>query len=42
MKENTIGIAEGLIDVETDNEWLEAWQQLIDTGQMLGFNGQQG
>ena len=26
-------IAEGLIDVDTENEWLETWQHLIDTGQ---------
>jgi len=36
------GIAEGFIDCESEDQYIEAWQYLIDTGlcwQLQGFFG---
>ena len=36
------GIAEGFIDCESEDQYIQAWQQLIDTGlawQLQGFFG---
>ena len=29
---NAIGIAEGFMEAESTEQWLEAWQHLVDTG----------
>lgn len=37
-----VGIAEGFIDAESRDQWLEAWQCLVDTGlawQLQGWFG---
>tara|TARA_Y100001951_G_C11079031_1_gene150315 strand:+ start:371 stop:547 length:177 start_codon:yes stop_codon:yes gene_type:complete len=39
---NAIGIAEGFIEPDSKEQWLEAWQHLVDTGlawQMQGWFG---
>ncbi len=41
---DAVGIAEGFIEVETLDEVIEAWQQLIDTGvcwTLQGYFGRQ-
>jgi hypothetical protein len=37
-----VGIAEGFIDAESEDQYLEAWQYLVDTGlawQLQGWFG---
>ena len=37
-----VGIAEGFEECESEEQWLEAWQHLVDTGlawQMQGWFG---
>ena len=37
-----VGIAEGLEECESEEQWLEAWQHLVDTGlawQLQGWFG---
>ena len=37
-----IGVAEGFMEAESEEQWLEAWQHLVDTGlvwQMQGWFG---
>ena len=37
-----IGVAEGFIEANSEEQWLEAWQHLVDTGlawQMQGWFG---
>jgi hypothetical protein len=29
---NAVGIAEGWIEAESEEEYLQAWQELVDTG----------
>ena len=39
---NAIGIAEGFLECESEDEWLEAWQHLVNTGivwQLQGWFG---
>ena len=39
---NATGIAEGWIEAESTEQWLEAWQHLVDTGlawQLQGWFG---
>ena len=39
---NAIGIAEGFMEAESEEQWIEAWQHLVDTGlawQMQGSFG---
>ena len=39
---NAIGIAEGFMEAESEEQWIEAWQHLVDTGlawQMQGWFG---
>jgi hypothetical protein len=39
---NAVGIAEGFIEAESEEQVIEAWQHLIDTGlcwQLQGFFG---
>lgn len=39
---NAIGIAEGFVDHDTEEEYFEAWQHLVDTGlawQLQGWFG---
>ncbi len=39
---NAIGIAEGFIEAESEEKYIEAWQHLIDTGlawQLQGWFG---
>lgn len=36
---NAVGIAEGWIDADTEEEVLEAWQHLIDTGMAWRLQG---
>jgi hypothetical protein len=37
-----VGIAEGFIDAESAEQYLEAWQQLIDTGLAWKLQGSFG
>ena len=34
-----VGIAEGFIDADTDDQILEAWQHLVDTGMAWQLQG---
>ena len=34
-----VGIAEGFIEAETDEQVLQAWQHLVDTGLVWGLQG---
>ena len=37
-----IGVAEGFMEAESEKQWLEAWQHLVDTGlawQLQGWFG---
>jgi len=36
---NAVMIAEGVEPVETEEEWLEAWRYLVDTGLAWTLNG---
>mgnify|MGYP003142567427 CR=1 FL=1 len=39
---DAIGIAEGFLECESEDEWLEAWQHLVNTGivwQLQGWFG---
>jgi hypothetical protein len=39
---DAVGIAEGFIEAESEDQFIEAWQTLIDTGlawQLQGFFG---
>ena len=39
---DAIGIAEGFLEYESEDEWLEAWQHLVNTGivwQLQGWFG---
>lgn len=41
---NAVGIAEGFIEAESEDQIIEAWQTLIDTGlvwQLQGWFGRQ-
>lgn len=37
-----VGIAEGFIEAESEEQYLEAWQQLVDTGLAWQLQGSFG
>lgn len=36
---NAVGIAEGFIDCDSEEQYLEAWQVLVDTGMAWQLQG---
>ena len=36
---NAVGIAEGWIEAESEAQWIDAWQTLIDSGQAYQLQG---
>jgi len=36
---NAVGIAEGFVDAESEEQVVEAWQHLLDTGLMFKLQG---
>ena len=39
---NAIGIAEGFMEAESEEQWIEAWQHLVDTGLVWQLQGSFG
>ena len=37
-----IGVAEGFMEAESEEHWLEAWQHLVDTGIVWELQGSFG
>ena len=37
-----IGVAEGFMEAESEEQWLEAWQHLVDTGLAWQLQGSFG
>lgn len=36
---NAVGIAEGFVQAESENEYIQAWQHLLDTGYVWQLQG---
>ncbi len=36
---NAVGIAEGFVECDSEEEYLEAWQHLVDTGLAWSLQG---